>query len=395
MKIIKSIFVFFISIPFFGIGAQVAEIPFDYDKEQGHIFLKVKVKNKDSDYLSFVFDTGATADLIDINIANNLGIKPNYISEIEGASGTTNYHIALNEKLYLPDNVTIKSPRLVLSDLSQLNSASIKEVQGIIGYSLLSQHIVTIDYINKKILLYQKIDQIDLSGYKPIKFHFKNGITIPQFDISITLKNKNSYKGRVFLDSGAALTLLVNTPFDKKNDLTGQADKVMTNSSENLNGTSAVKKIAIKSLEFNGFKFENLPIEISSDNQGVSSFDNYLGILGSDIISRFNIVLDYKTMTLYLKPSTNYNSNFKFPLSGIQLKKIDNDIIINSIVEWSPAYKLGLRKGDKILSINNNYSSDILTYKKLLSKEGQNAIIEVINNEGTKKTVELNLNRII
>ena len=63
-------------------------------------------------------------------------------------------------------------------------------------------------------------------------------------------------------------------------------------------------------------------ISISHDKNGVSSYENYLGILGGEVISRFNIILDYSTSTLYLKPNNTFNNSFEFPMSGLELIKV-------------------------------------------------------------------------
>jgi C-terminal processing protease CtpA/Prc len=134
---------------------------------------------------------------------------------------------------------------------------------------------------------------------------------------------------------------------------------------------------------------------IAHDKDGVSSYENYLGILGAKVISRFNLVLDYSTSTLYLKPNNTYSKPFEFPLSGIKLKKVEDNIIIDRIEKTSTAYKKGIRKGDKLISVNKNSSRNITAYRELLKKEGDKIYLTIINHKGETKKIEIQLKRLL
>ena len=98
------------------------------------------------------------------------------------------------------------------------------------------------------------------------------------------------------------------------------------------------------------------------------------------------MILDYSTSTLYLKPNKTYDVPFEFPLSGIKLKKSGENIIINSVEKSSSAYKNGIRKGDKLMSIGANSSGDIDIYRDLLKKENTKVLLTIIDSkEETKK----------
>ena len=140
-----------------------------------------------------------------------------------------------------------------------------KDFDGIVGYSLVKNYITKIDYDNKKMLLYNKIADLDTTGYKAIPFEFKNGITIPQFDIAITLNNGESYTGKILFDSGASLSLLINTPFSQKNNLGEKAGKSLVSKSQNLHGESISEVIAIKSMNLAGFELDEMVIDIAHD----------------------------------------------------------------------------------------------------------------------------------
>lgn len=374
------------------LNAQIAEIPFEL--KNGMILLDVNI-NDNTEVSTFIFDTGATSDLVDSTIANKLGLKSNYKQPVAGAGGTKFYDIVLSQKLTLQNKIEIDGTHLVLTDLTKLKDRLERNFDGIIGYSLLKKYITKIDYENQKILLYNKIENIDTKGYKSINFKFENGIPIPQFDISITLRNGETYTDKILFDSGASLTLLINTPYNEKHKLSEKTGKSLISKSENLHGESISERIAIQSINIGGYELNDMVIAIAHDKNGVSSYENYLGILGAKIISRFNIVLDYSTSKLYLKPNNIYNKPFEFPLSGIKLKKVEDNIIIYRIEKTSTAYKKGIRKGDKLISVNKDSSRNITAYKELLKREGDKIYLTIINSKGETKKIKIQLKRLL
>lgn len=388
----KTITTFLAFISIFSLDAQIAEIPFEIKDDL--IFLKVNI-NDNTEVSTFLFDTGATSDLLDSTTASKLGLKANRKQDVSGAGGSKSYDIILHQKITLQNKIKIKNTSLVLVDLTELKDALERDFDGIIGYSLLEKFITKIDYENKKILLYDKIKDVDTAGYKAIPFEFGNGIPIPQFNISITLKNGELFKDKILFDSGAGLTLLINTPYNKKNNLSEKAGKSLITELKNLLGESISEDVAITSMEIGGYNLGEMVISIANDKEGVSSYNNYLGILGAQVISKFNIILDYSSFTLYLKPNVNFGTPFEFPLSGIKLKKVNDSIVIDRIEKTSTAYINGIRKGDELISINKNSSGNIEVYRKLLKKNGEIVNLVIINSEGKTKDLQITLKRLL
>ncbi|CAM1343991.1 aspartyl protease family protein [Tenacibaculum amylolyticum] len=385
------IYSFLLCICILRLDAQIAKIPFELEDDL--MFVKVKI-NDDPNERIFVFDTGATSDLLDTKVAEDLGLEANFRQSATGAGGTKDYDIVLSQKLTLSNNITVENTHLVLSDLTRLRSSG-RNFVGIIGYSLLKDYITKIDYDNNEILLFDKIENVATKGYKAIPFKFGSGLPIPQFDIRITLRNGDSFTGRVFFDSGAALALLINTPFNKENNLSKKVEKSLISKSQNLHGESTSEKIAIKSMNIGGYELGEMAVNIAHDKNGVSSYKNYLGILGGEVISKFNIILDYSTSILYLKPNSNFNKSFEFPVSGIYLRKSKGTIIVYQVEKTSPAYKLGIRKGDQLIAVNNDNSGNIQVYKNYLRKENSTVSLTILDIEGKTKKVTLKLERLL
>jgi len=371
--------------------AQQIKLSFELSKDKKAIFIKLPMENQ-KDSLLFFFDTGAGTTLLDKKIAEKYNLKGDYQTEVTGAGGKKLYEVMTNQKIFFDRNQFIDSTNVVLDDLSRLNTTYEKKFDGIIGAAILTNYLTKIDFEMQTMNLYKFDEPIDYDGYEKISFELFSGI--PRIPISFELRNNEKFSGDILFDSGARLTLLVNTPYKEKNDLLNKIDEKVLYSSRNLSNNTNYSKGLIKSIQLGNtiIKNKNLGISLSSDRQGVSSLDNLLGILGSEIINRFNFILDYKNKNLYLKPNDLFHMDFEPLAKPITFEYSDDrsDIIISNVMENTDAYEKGLKKGQKIISINNIVSKDIDTYDQLLRKN-RKIILKYIDYNGQIKSVQIKL----
>ncbi len=52
------------------------------------------------------------------------------------------------------------------------------------------------------------------------------------------------------------------------------------------------------------------------------------------------------------------------------LYSLDGEVFVDDIVKGSPADKSGLKNGDVVMAIDNNFSGNLEAYKNLLQKTG-------------------------
>lgn len=368
-------------------------IPFELYEDK---YILINIPGPESnDSMVFYFDTGASTTLMDKKVAEKHNLKADYRQNVPGASGNKSYDIATKQKIYLTRHLFVENVNVVLEDLTRLNGSLGKKFDGIIGYDILKNYITKIDFDKKKIYLYPFKEKLHTTEFSEINFTFKNGIPIPQFPVTIELLNGEKFSDDIFFDSGAGLLLMLNTPFQEKNNIIKQVGKTVSSTNNNLSDKSVTTLSVIKSLEIATYKFEGkLPITISSDKAGVSSYSGYLGILGSEIINRFNIILDYSTLKLYLKPNELYHKEFVTAVSPIKLSLIDGAIIISGVTEGTEAYLKGLREGQTIVSINGITTSGIEKYRKMLLETNKVVVVKYVDKKNEIKESHFKIEKI-
>ena len=286
------------------VSAQIAEIPFTI--EGNHMLIEVydsKGVKRD-----FMFDTGAEPTLLDATLAKNNGLQPDGYVEVTGANDNKSLAYVSNQTFSLTDKIILKKIHVILSDLSTFKN----KFDGVIGYDLLEKYVVKIDYIHKKLLFYKRIKELSTSGYTAIPFRFWNDTYIAQFDISMVLQSGSVLKGRILFDTGAGLTLKIGEPFAKKNNLSEKIGKTVEGSARGLHSASSHKLASVKEVRIDTFSLKDMIVQVSTNRSGVSGNADYMGIMGNVIISRFDIILDYRKKMLYLKPNAQFYNPFTY-----------------------------------------------------------------------------------
>ncbi len=371
------------------VNSQEASIPFE---KEGLVYIQVKVPEKE-EALTFVFDTGASTAVMDKAVATRLGIKADTKQYATGASGSQEYEIAINRTIEI-ENITFNKLNLVLVDLQELSNRSGIQIDGIIGYDILSQFVTQFDFAEKQIHLYNKTKDIaDTSGF--IAHDIDLSGAIPMVTLDCIFKDGTRLSGEYLFDSGANLSILFNTPYAKKYQLEDRFDKTITVTSRGLTATSSSTKGMLEGVSFLGNDLHELSVSISQAKYGVSSQEGFAGILGADIINRFDMILDYKKGKLYLKPNLYYTDAFDIPLVGFSIKKVEQKIVIGDVITNTEASQKGITQGDELLSINGVSHTDLKAYRDVLKKEGQIIRVLLKKSSGKEQEIELTLQRLI
>jgi predicted metalloprotease with PDZ domain len=126
----------------------------------------------------------------------------------------------------------------------------------------------------------------------------------------------------------------------------------------------------IKEIKLGPYKFRNVPIYVFSDTFNITSYPFLGGLIGNDILRRFNVILNYDRRDIYLVPNSHFNEPFDYSYTGIELYYIDGKILIGDVAKDSPAEKAGLQEGDMVVAVNKNFSQNLQQYKAAIQSAG-------------------------
>jgi S1-C subfamily serine protease len=103
----------------------------------------------------------------------------------------------------------------------------------------------------------------------------------------------------------------------------------------------------------------------SKTTYNVTSYPLLGGLIGNDILRRFNVVLNYPEQSIHIKPNSHFNEGFDYSYTGLGIYQIDGEIRVIDVMPGSPGDKAGFLPGDVIFSVETNASKNIQAYKSL------------------------------
>lgn len=330
------------------------EIPFRF---QNNLIL-VDVLFNNVYPLTFIFDTGSQNTLLlEKTYAELMDIKYVRDYKVYGADLQKELlvHLAKSIDLNLSNIISSNSHILILDeDYFQFEKYTGLKIHGILGMDLFKLTIIQINYKKQKIILHSPNDFKEPSN-KFVPFSTK--IYRNKFYLTTkgVVQNNKSIDLNLLVDTGANISLLLHNKSDST--ITLPSKLIPGKLGDGLGGFIEGYMGRTQSMSIGDFTFTNIVTNFQElpPDIDLEAINNRNGILGNELLSRFNIIFSPFSNTIYLKPEKDYNKGFKFDRSGIVVVSSGihlNRFTILSIIPHSPAAKAGIQKGDQILRVN-------------------------------------------
>ena len=315
------------------------------------------------DTLNFILDTGSGGISLDSSTCDefNIGLKPSDTT-ITGIGGMRKVSFAFDKTLTLP-GLKIKHLNFHVNNYEVLSSVYGLKVDGIIGYSFFSRYIIKINF-----------DSGMIEVYSPGKIEYpKTGTVLhPAFTNLpiqwLNIKDKKSLGFNFYIDTGAGLYLLLSEKFARDSAILLNRRKPVTTQAQGMAGKLQMQLTVIKEVKIGPYKFRAVPTYLYKDDYNVTSYPYTGGLLGNDLLRRFNMIFNYPNREIHLSPNTHFNDDFDYAYTGLGLYYVNDKIIVEDVIEGSPASKGGFKMNDQVVAVNKNFSMNIQVYKDLLQK---------------------------
>jgi Aspartyl protease/PDZ domain len=354
----------------------------------GIVIIKAKL-SQFPDSLNFIFDTGSGGISLDSMTTVSLGIVGTLSDKtIRGIAGIRQVKFAYNHKLHLP-GLTVDSLNFHINDYDVLTSAYGEKIDGIIGYSFISRYILKIDYDSSKMHVYSK----GTIKYPRGGFLLRPLLTsLPVMTAQV--RDEREINSRFYFDTGAGMCLLLSDDFAEDSAFTRPKSKWFTTQAEGLGGKAPMKQGVIKQIKIGPYKFRNVPTYIFDDQFNVTSYPYLGGLIGNDLLRRFNLIINYEKRDIYMIPNSHFKDVFDYSYTGIGMYVINGEIRIIDVMPGSPAEDAGFMAEDIIMAVENNFSQSIQAYKNLMQSPGQKLKILVLR-EGEPMILTLKVKSVL
>ncbi|MBS1729159.1 MAG: aspartyl protease family protein [Bacteroidetes bacterium] len=353
----------------------------------GIIIVNAKFDDKD-DTLHFVFDTGSGGISLDSATTDKLKI-PRVKSDkiVKGIAGNIQVDFAYDHTLHFY-GLSVEHLDFHINNYDILTASYGIRIDGIIGYSFLRRYIVMINY-----------DKHMMDIYSPGALDYPKGgyVLKPQFStlarLDVNIQDNNRILTKYYFDTGAGLCMLLSEDLVQDSALFKKRRKFYPTQAEGLGGKKTMYLTYIKDIKVGPYRFKDVPVYVFDDTYKVTSYPQTGGLIGNDILRRFNIILNYPKQEIFIKPNKNFSDSFDYSYTGLGIYLINGAITITDIMKGSPAEKAGFKIGDVILGVGSNFSNNILAYKTLLQSARARLNI-VIMREGDLMEIKLKVKSI-
>jgi len=326
----------------------------------GIIILHATLDNfKDS--LNFVLDTGSGGISLDSSTCDYYKLKLVPSDRIvRGIAGMKYVSFANNHSLNLL-GLTVNNLDFHVNNYEILSSAYGMPIDGIIGYSFFRRYLVFIDYDNQEIKVYAPGTYKYPKGGYLLKPQFS---TLPMQVAGV--RDNKPIMGKFYLDTGAGLCLLMNDDFVNDSAVFRKKRKMYATQAEGLGGKTDVQLSVVRELKIGPYRFHNVPAYVFNDEYNVTNYPVLGGLIGNDILRRFNVLLNYPQQEIYIKPNKHFLDSFDYSYTGLGFYLINGAITVTDIIKDSPAEKAGFQFDDIIIGVEGNFTNNIQAYKVLM-----------------------------
>jgi hypothetical protein len=365
---------------------ELATVPF-IQLTGGIIIMQAKLDNF-PDTLNFVLDTGSSGISLDSATVSFLGLKPVPTDKtIRGIAGIRKVSFLYNRKLHFP-GITVDSLNFHINDYSILTEVYGEQIDGIIGYSLISRYILKVDYDSMRITFCSPGTMRYPRGGYLMKPTITQLVTQP-----FRIRDEKALTARFLYDMGAGLCMLYSKEFIADSNFMDKKKKKYIKQGEGLGGKIDMELTVIREVKIGPYRFRNVPVFIFDDQTNITQYPQLGGLMGNDLLRRFNVILNYGKGDIYLMPNKHYSETFDYSYSGMELYYVNGKIIAGDVAKDSPAEAAGVKEGDEILAVNKSFNQNLNQYKIALQSPNEKVRL-VIRREGVLIEIEFKVKSI-
>ena len=346
----------------FKINSGHKSIRLNYEIYNNLIVIPVSINNEIP--LHFVMDSGVRSTIITDKVyTDELGLPHNRRIVINGPGNYNRLqaYVVTDVSLYLNGVTGYDQSVLVLDqDYLQLSSILGTEVHGMIGYDIYNRFVMNFNFLSKTVTMTEP------RKFKPPKHWDVLPLMVedtkPYVWATVCTHDTTHVRVKLMIDTGASHSVLLKE--NPVHGLSAPEKYIHAEIGRGLGGPITGKLARIKSLTLGDYTFHNVvasfPDLINYPDTVADSERN--GTLGGEILSRFNVIFDYRHGKLYLRKNHNFRKSFGYNMSGLTIVASGRELDsykVSFVRKDSPAGKAGIRPGDVVISVNGYDDEDL------------------------------------
>lgn len=376
----------------------LARIPF----EMVGTYVVLKVKINDNPPLNLLLDSGIGTTLItELTAEDSIVFDRTYKTVLKGLGTGTDMQAWVSDSNMLQiGKYKLKNQTVMImeADVFNLSKHTGTKMNGILGADFFDNQIVRVDYTRKCIYLYDPNSFAPPKGFVPIPITLeahKMFMVVPIQDANGRIRTV-----RMLLDTGAELTAWFRSYGNDPVPVPSR--KIRGYIGRGLSGDIEGSLGKLSKIWIGNFPLTD-PIVAFPDSVSISGTSinaQREGTVGSQLLSRFNLIFDQSGKKLYVKPNYLYKLPFPYNMAGIEVVQ-DNETFqlpeVLNVWDKSPGQEAGVKAGDFILEINgiSGFKTNINEIKNIFETRSKSTVQMILLRDGRTIRVKLKLKNLL
>ena len=330
-----------------------AEFPFRVTRNQP--WAAVSINEKDPQ--AFLIDTGSNAFGITPAAAAGLGLARITSGVVQGAIGRVDAPLYVADKLVIGGGVREHDVLLV-----GLKSGAYDLISGSIPIAKFG--VMGLDFDRQLMLVAKSLDGAP-EGYDAFgtitggdTFGSVNRLgtaaqdegNVNRLDQRPVIKVElDGQPVKLMVDTGSSMSLFLRPDYVRSQGLWDHYPKAAESAVRTIAGTALVRVVRAEQLTIGRYQFKSPIVHLGDPAaSGLDGSMDVQGLIGMELLRRFNFINHPGRKRLYLKPSQAMQDVYRYDRAGIEIDAVDSALRVTWVREGGPAARAGLVRGDKV-----------------------------------------------
>jgi hypothetical protein len=315
------------------------------------VFVSARVGN--SEPLSFILDTGASATVLNRTVAERLGLDLQASQDARTGGGSVQTASAAGITLSV-GNVSLPNVTIVAIDLTGLNTGLGRPVDGILGYDIFRRYVVEIDYAAATLRLHDPAEYRYAGEGDMVTIFVED--QIPFVQVQVLRPSGGAADAKVEFDTGQTGAMTLVEPYvDTHHLVAAQQPTLRIRPGAILSGRVTAEVVRTAGFRLGQFLMKNPVVTVAPDAEGAGVSGETVGLLGGEALRRFTVIVDYSRSRIILEANAQLDAPMEFDVSGMSLGAVSADpsmYRVRTLIEQSPATEAGVAVDDLLIAID-------------------------------------------
>lgn len=261
-------------------------VPFEYFKQ--HIYVPVSLQGKPG--FTFMLDSGASKNVLNLRTARQLGIHPgNMEPEKNVGFGYERIYVAPEENVGVELGDLPAAHQMSVVDLNKFEMHFSHSTDGMLGYPFFLHYVVKVDFQTRLVSIYSADHYVYRGlGMKVPMVPGKGSIVMP---VTLGSERHKRHPVDVIVDTGSNVSLLLYENFLRALDLEKSLHQSVPAEAFGLNGYYQIQRGMVDSLLIGDAETHNPTVDYLEKNEDLSPNRTVPGAIGNGVLQGFRAVI--------------------------------------------------------------------------------------------------------